>query len=263
MRDLDLRKNSAELLASRLKDRNLLASGTVVSFYRNRERDVQLFRVENEFVFCDDINGLLNAMGCDYEPAEWRFFIDSSKRSLKCVLLHNRNAFASMPIGHSVQMKESYDSMKQVLEKLKYSEHNWKICGDLKIVCMLLGQQGGYTRYPCFLCLWDSRAKEDHWVKQCWPKRTEFVVGEKNIKYEPLVKPEIVLLPPLHIKLGLMKQFVKTLDKEGDCFKYLCVKFSAITEGKLKAGVFDGPQIRGLMNDPAFITSMQSAKLDA
>ena len=100
-------------------------------------------------------------------------------------------------------------------------------------------------------------------MKQDWPKRTEFVVGEKNIKYEPLVKPEIVLLPPLHIKLGLMKQFVKTLDKEGDCFKYLCVKFSAITEGKLKAGVFDGPQIRGLMNDPAFITSMQSAKLDA
>ena len=191
MRDLDLPKNSAELLASRLKDRYLFASWTMVSFYRNRERDfAQLFRVENEFVFCDNINGLLNAMGCDYEPAEWRLFIDSSKRSLKCVLLHNRNVFASMLIGHSAQMKESYDSMKQVLEKLKYSEHNWKICGDLKIVCMLLGQQGGYTKYPCFLCLWDSRAKGDHWVKQDWPKRTEFVVGEKNIKYEPLVKPE-------------------------------------------------------------------------
>ena len=128
-------------------------------------------------------------------------------------------------------MKESYDSMKQVLEKLKYSEHNWKICGDLKIVCMLLGQQGGYTKYLCFLCLWGSRAKKDHWVKQYWSKRTEFVVGE----YEPLVKPETVLLPPLHIKPGLMKQFVKALDKEGDCFKYLCVKFPAITEEKLRA----------------------------
>ena len=264
VRDLDLPKNSAELLASRLKDRNLLASGTVVSFYRNKERDfVQLFRVENKFVFCDDINGLSNAMGCEYEPAEWRRFIDSSKRILKCVLLHNGNAFASMPIGHSLQMKESYGSMKQVPEKLKYSEHNWKICRYLKIVCMLLGQRGGYTKYPCFLCLWDSRAKEDHWVKQDWPKRTEFVVGEKNIKYEPLVKPEKVLLPPLQIKLGLVKQLLKTLDKEADCFKYLCVKFCAITEEKIKAGVFDGPQIRGLMNDPAFISSMQSAELDA
>ena len=78
-------------------------------------------------------------------------------------------------------MKKSYDSMKQVFEKLKYSEHNWKICGDLKIVCMLLGQQGGYRKHPCFLCLWDSRAKKDHCVKQDWPKRTELVVGEKNI----------------------------------------------------------------------------------
>ena len=55
------------------------------------------------------------------------------------------------------------------------------------------------------------------------------------------MKPEKVLLPPLHIKLGLMKQFVKALDKERHCFKYLCVKFPTITEEKLKAGVFDGP----------------------
>ena len=150
MRDLDLLKNSAELLAYRLKVRNLLAPEAVVGFYHNRERDlVQFFRMEDEFVFCDDINGLLNAMGCEYESAQWRLFIDSSKRSLKCVLLHNGNVFASIPIGHSVQMKESYDSMKQVLEKLKYSEHNLKICGDLKIVCMPPGKQGTYMKYPC------------------------------------------------------------------------------------------------------------------
>ena len=81
-------------------------------------------------------------------------------------------------------------------------------------------------------------------MKQDWPKRTEFVVGEKNIKYEQLVKPEKVLLPPLHIKPGLIKQLVKALDKKGDCFKYLCVKFPAITEKKIKAGVFDRPQIQ-------------------
>ena len=139
MRDLDLRKNSAELLASRLKDRNLLAPGTVVSFYRNREKDsVQFFRMEDEFIFCDDINDLLNSMSCEYEPAEWRLFIGSSKRSLKCVLLH----------------------MKQVLEKLNYSECNWKICGDFKFVCMLLGQQGGYIKYTCFLYLWESGANK-------------------------------------------------------------------------------------------------------
>ena len=180
VRDLDLTKNSAELLASRLKDKNLSALGIVVSFYRNRERDlVQFFRMEDKFVFCGDINGLLNAMGCEYEPTDWRLFMNSSKRKLKCVLLHNGNVFASIPISNSVQIKESHGSMKQVLEKLKYSEHNWKICGDLKLVCILLGQKGRYTKYPCFLCLWESHAKKDHWVKQDWPKRTEFVIGEK------------------------------------------------------------------------------------
>ena len=70
-----------------------------------------------------------------------------------------------------------------------------------------------------------------------------FVLGEKNIKNVPLVNREKVLLPPLHIKLGLMKQFLEALDKEGECFKYLCSKFSRLTYEKIKAGIFDGPQI--------------------
>ena len=28
---------------------------------------------------------------------------------------------------------------------------------DLKMVNFLLGQQSGFTKYPCFLCMWDSR----------------------------------------------------------------------------------------------------------
>jgi len=41
------------------------------------------------------------------------------------------------------------------------------------------------------------------------------VVGEKNVIAEPLVDRSKIILPPLHIKLGLMKQFVKALDKDG------------------------------------------------
>ena len=40
-------------------------------------------------------------------------------------------------------------------------------------------------------------------------------------------------LPPLHIKLGLMKQFVKALPKEGPCFKYLTAKFPGLSDAKL------------------------------
>ena len=45
-----------------------------------------------------------------YKPGEWRLFIDSSKQSLKCVLLHNASTYAGVPIGHSVTLKESYST---------------------------------------------------------------------------------------------------------------------------------------------------------
>ena len=62
------------------------------------------------------------------------------------------------------------------------------------MVNFLLGQQRGHTKYPCFLCYWDSRANEDHWV---------------GLSYE-----------------------------------------------KKKAGIFDRPQIRTLLRDQYFVTTM-------
>ena len=53
-----------------------------------------------------------------------------------------------------------------------------------------------------------------------------------------------------------MKQFVKTLDKEQDCFRYLQEKFPTISDAKLKESIFDGPQIRRLFEDGRFITTM-------
>ena len=195
---------------------------------------MEYFKIEENLLFCDNIEGLITAMGTSYTPSEWKLFIDSSKRSLKCVLLHNGNKLASIPIGHSIQMKETYENMKTILDRSKYTEHEWVIRGNLKVLSMLPGQHGGNTKYPCFLCLWDSRAKRDHWIKRKWPSREVFVLGEKNIKNVPLVNREKVLLPPLHIKLGLTKQFVKALDKEGECFKYLCTKFPRLTYEKSK-----------------------------
>ena len=83
-----------------------------------------------------------------YDPKEWRLFLDSSKRSLKCVLLHNGNIYGAIPIGHSVHLKEQYEHIKLVLDLLQYKEQNWVIYVDLKMVNFLLGQQGGYTKYP-------------------------------------------------------------------------------------------------------------------
>jgi hypothetical protein len=73
--------------------------------------------------------------------------------------------------------------------------------------------QLGYTMYCCFLCEWDSQDKKNHYVNKLWPKRTSLTSGEKNVVNPSLVLPEKIYLPPLHKKLGLMKNFVKGMDK--------------------------------------------------
>ena len=87
---------------------------------------------------------------------------------------------------------------------------------------MLLGQQCGYTKLPCLLCEWDSRDRKQHYIKNVWRMSKTLEVGVKNVERKSFVDPKKVLLPPLHIKLGLMKKFVKALPKEGETFKYLC-----------------------------------------
>ena len=82
------------------------------------------------------------------------------------------------------------------------------------------------------------------------------VVGGQNVINEPLVARDRIILPPLHIKVDLMKQFVKALNKDGSCIQYIAHKLPRLTMEKLKAGIFDGPQIRQVINDPHFIASM-------
>jgi hypothetical protein len=96
-----------------------------------------------------------------------------------------------------------------------------------------------------------------------WPERRNFVPGTKNILNEPLVDPQKILLPPLHIKLGLMKQFLRALPQEGPCFKYLAMKFPSITQDKLKAGIFVGPQIHKLKKDKDFEKIMNARGKEA
>jgi len=44
---------------------------------------------------------------------------------------------------------------------------------------------------------------------------------EKNVVSPSLILPEKLYLPPLHIKLGCMKNFVKGMDKTGHGLKYV------------------------------------------
>jgi hypothetical protein len=53
-----------------------------------------------------------------------------------------------------------------------------------------------------------------------------------------------------------MKQFVKALNKDGLCIEYIVHKLPGLSMEKLKAGIFDVPQIRQLINDRHFIALM-------
>lgn len=60
-----------------------------------------------------------------------------------------------------------------------------------------------------------------------------------------------------------MKQFVKALDRNGSCFVFIANKMPHLSMEKIKAGIFDGPQIRQVITDPEFLNSMNEFELKA
>jgi hypothetical protein len=122
----------------------------------------------------------------------------------------------------------------------------------LKVVAVLLGLQQGYTKFCRFLCEWDSWAKTSHYKRRDWLSRQSLELGTKNVQHLLLVESCNILLPPLHIKIGLMKNFIKAMDQTGPAFRYLTKKLPGIGAAKMKVVVFIDPQIRNLFGDEQF-----------
>ena len=149
------------------------------------------------------------------------------------------------------------------LEKIKYDEHGWNICADLKVVAIVMGLQRWWAKYSCFKCLWDTRYSGDQYEINSWPERSSFTTGENSVINPPLIEPEKGILPALHIKLGLMKQFVKAMKETSPVLSYLKSQFSKFSDSKRKEGIFVGAQIRKLFNDGNFEEVMNLNELRA
>ena len=104
-----------------------------------------------------------------------------------------------------------------------------------------MSMQAGFTKYCYFLCLWDSRAVSQHYKQKNWGSRSTFVPGEHSLKENRL-----------HIKLGLMKNFMKALHKNDAAFQHLSTVFPGLSAAKLKDGIFVRPQIREVLKDTDF-----------
>ena len=154
VRDRALSKEKAEVLGSRLQQWNLLESGTTISSFRHRNKTLaRYYAIDDDICYCKDVNSLMTELGYKHHLAEWRLFIDSSKLSLKAVLLHNGNSKPSIPVGHSTKRKETCDTMEILLKLLNYSTYNWKVCGDLKVISPVRVTTGIYKAHVLFMSL--------------------------------------------------------------------------------------------------------------
>ena len=79
---------------------------------------------------------------------------------------------------------------------------------------------------------------------------------EKILPTLCLIGKTLSILPPLLIKLGLMKQCVKSLGHSEDCLGCVCLTFPGLSYEKEKAWIFDGPQIKTLLKHHPFVAAM-------
>ena len=73
-----------------------------------------------------------------------------------------------------------------------------------------------------------------------------------NVENQPLVELSKIMLPSMHLKFGLMNNFVKAMNEGEDAFIYLWETFLRLNEAKLKERIFTDPQIRDLIMDEYF-----------
>jgi len=154
--------------------------------------------MERGLVAYNDIDGLMQTLNINHNSLDWRLFTDSSTLSLKAVLLHNGNTLPSIPVGHSVHNKESCENINIPMDAINHDKFKWQICGDLKVISLLLGLKQGFKKYCCFSCEWDSRARSLYYSRKDWPARKSLVPGIINVENQPLVEPSKILLPSMH-----------------------------------------------------------------
>ena len=126
------------------------------------------------------------------------------------------------------KLREQYKAIKSALEKISYDQHKWLICVDLKMINFLIGQQSRITKYPCFLCLRDSRDRAQHNVKTDWPVREELVLminmlmAYKNLGWNMSIK--------MHSHIDQFPENLGALiDEQGNVFTRTCEKWKHAT----------------------------------
>ncbi|KAI8114682.1 hypothetical protein CVS40_12971 [Lucilia cuprina] len=240
-RDIGISKTGADILASRLQQWGLVAKDFHVTSSRKRSRESifdECFKLDTEsgITYAVDIPNLFKIIGYPYDPDEWRLFIDGSVKSLKGVLLNIGNMRPSIPIIYATDVEENYENLKTIFRLINYITHRWR----------------GFPKHQCFMCLWEGRQRELHYTDHEWESRTIYQVGQNSIEHMPLVPAEKIILPPLHIKLGLIRNFVHAIHSNTAAMLHIKNVFPKLSSSKIAAGVFNGPQLTKLLKCAQF-----------
>jgi hypothetical protein len=254
VRNLKLSKSQAVTLGQVFKSKRMLSKDTTYSHLIKRDEDFRKFYQKDDVsIYCWDINGLFRKFQQEHNPNDWRLFIDASTKSLKAVLLCNNQIYPSIPVYYSTIQREKRDVIKDLLEKINYDNYEWRFCGDLKMIGITLGIQGTSANHPCFLCDWKRPQRGECWSHDKGQPRISWIPNvDKNIVSESLIPREKILLPPLHLKIGLMTQLMKKFVENEKILKYIQSVFPRLSFAKISNGVFNGPDIRKLVKDKNF-----------
>lgn len=295
VRAIKIPPKTAELLGSRLQERNFVNANitylrTETSFsdkFSNTEftmtitikeevEDLETGRVlkvtkekvvSNTLSYCNDVHGLFHLFQHEHKPEEWRLFLDGSSTSLKAVLLHNGNQRPSVPLAFSRHCPEKYETMQKILQHIGYDHFKWDTVVDYKLINILLGQMAAASKFPCIFCLWDAKVNKLSYDVKQYPERPEWsdsLPVRYNATKPPLIERQKVILPPLHVKIGLLTQLLKKVFKENSRAAATLISiFPRLSKEKIKGGIFDGPQIRKLFNDKNFPNVLSPLEKDA
>ena len=98
-------------------------------------------------------------------------------------------------------------------------------------------------------------------MKKQWPVRKQLIQGDNNITNQPLLSRNRIILPPNQVRIDETIRESFRLKRSLFCLSKRSLSW--LSSEKLKAGIFDGPQIRKLIKDRTFSLDMTKVQQDA
>ena len=101
---------------------------------RNRcESYIPYFTESTDYCYCNDVPGFISSLLGDYDADNFMLFLDGSVTGLKVALLKFDGSIPPIPVAQWMNAKECYTVVVKVMDDLKHSTEQWKVCADFKV----------------------------------------------------------------------------------------------------------------------------------